>query len=97
MLVYRGEHYCQNNDAFVKKFQKLYKNNCIELLLNKDVFSEDILTEKDSIRIMLEFVTMVKEMPDSEIEEMVETTKRASEDMALARKYSGIEHSHASP
>jgi hypothetical protein len=32
LLIYRGEHYCQNNEAFISNLNTLFMNDCIELI-----------------------------------------------------------------
>lgn len=59
MMIYRGNHYCQNNEKFVRNFQKLYEGGCIDMLLDENVFSDEMLQQRVAEELMHEFVRKV--------------------------------------
>ena len=44
-LIFRGPHYCKDNERFVSNFQKLFEGGCVDLLQDVNVYSDDLLTE----------------------------------------------------
>jgi hypothetical protein len=64
----------------------------VDLLLNADVFSEELLTENEAEKLMEDFVTTVTQMKTSDIEGLVEH-KRLSQQLIesnSARPSSGV-------
>eukprot|EP00347_Sterkiella_histriomuscorum_P023907 403332973 len=58
LLIHRGEHYCQD-ELFLSNFRKLFQLENMDLIESQEVLSNQLIDDKESRRIMENFVKLI--------------------------------------